>query len=75
MPVQVTSVLVLYFPLQILWAAVRQPEGSTAWLRTFPECLLWNIFKGLRKCQQFTSPTAYLPLIANQIGSDTILAN
>lgn len=75
MPVQVTAVLVLYLRLWILWAAVCQPEDSMAWFRTFPECLLWNIFKGLRKCQQFTSPTAYLPLIANQIGFDSILAN
>lgn len=48
-PVQVTPVLVLYFPLGILWAAVHQPEGSIAWLRTFPECLLWNIFKGFEE--------------------------
>lgn len=71
---QTTAVLVLYFSLWILWAALCQPDSRAAHLRTFFECLLWNIFKGLRNCQQFTSPTANMPLIADEIGCDTILS-
>lgn len=54
--------------------AVCQPDGRAAHLGAFVERLLWNIFKGLRNCLQFIAPTAYLPLIANEIGHDTILA-